>query len=190
MEDTIIGLKTNVKRGFSLAEFWETSYGGVLKTTLTSWKMMEDAGLPMEPIIPLVWAEATRIRRYREVESSTIGLMSKIGEMVIPAKTYTTKKGVEKTTPEQRVPAHYSQGGKYLGRVSDLGTEPISYRIDLQITPKHFKFIGIGETIEGCFELKTLEELATADTTDITVKDIKHQAKALKAKGGAGEADE
>jgi hypothetical protein len=49
--------------------------------------------------------------------------------MLLPGSTYTTKKGITKTTQDKWVPAHYTVGGTYIGRVADLGTAPISYPV-------------------------------------------------------------
>jgi hypothetical protein len=96
--------------------------------------------------------------------------------MTIPAKTYKNKKGEEKTTPEQKIPAHYTAGGAYLGRVSALGEAPISYKIDIQITPTHFEFVGLGKTLKDCFGLKK----HFSDECDFKVKDTsKAERKAM-----------
>jgi hypothetical protein len=177
-DETIFGLKANVKRGFSLADFWMGSYKETIALTLQSWKMIEDAGLDMAPVVEMAWLAVQQFKHYREVDSAAIGKMSVIRDMVIPAKTYTTKKGVEKTKPEERVPSHFTAGGTYLGRVSALGAEPISYRIELQITPAHFKFVCVNTTLAGCFLLK-----ADADVgADVAHKDLPRK----KAVGGAG----
>lgn len=177
-KQTIIGLKTNCARGFGLAEFWQSTYEGTIKTCLASWKMMQEAGVTVPA--DLLWAEVGRFKHYKTVCSSVLGNDHKtvIRDMIIPANTYTTKKGVEKTTPEQRVPAHYTQSGQYLGRVSALGAEPTFYQVRIEITPAHFKVVTgfrgvtqIGATLEECF--KVLDPgCRTAPTVAPAIKDI------------------
>jgi hypothetical protein len=159
--EMIIGLKSNVKRGFGLAEFWETSYKKTIPMLLKSWKLMEVEDGAMESnlflkIEAMAWEVVQHYTHYKTVESKDIGVFSTIGTMTIPAKTYKTKKGVEKTTPEQNIPAHYTRDGDYLGRVSALGEQPISYQMRLHITPRHFLFGGICDVnnIQQNFHLK------------------------------------
>jgi hypothetical protein len=158
--DMIIGLKSNVKRGFGLAEFWETSYKKTIPMLLKSWKLMEVDGCVeanlLSKIEAMAWEVVQHYTHYKKVESKDIGVFSTIGVMTIPANTYKTKKGVEKTTPEQKIPAHYTRDGDYLGRVSALGEQPISYQMYLHITPRHFLFGGISDVnnIQQNFHLK------------------------------------
>jgi hypothetical protein len=177
-ENDIIGLKTNVKRGFSLADYWCSTYKKAEATIFKSWAHITD----MEALEPLVWEVAGFYSHYKEVDSSIIGWHSKIRDMIIPAKTYTNKKGETKITPEQRVPAHYTVGGKYLGRVSDLGDEPITYPIELRICKRYYKFIGLGSTIEACFEPLETEDKAHSvllpETKDVSKSELKALRKA------------
>ena len=149
-EGMINGLKSHVRKGYSLAEFWGTSYKKSLTIHLRAWKMIEDK----EEVSKLAWETVGHYAHYLTIDSSRLGFFSKIGEMTIPEKTYTNKKGITKTTPQQIIPAHYTNEGHYIGRVSMLGNEPISYRMELQITPQHFDFIEVGETLESSFQLK------------------------------------
>jgi hypothetical protein len=183
--DMIIGLKSNVKRGFGLAEFWETSYKKTIPMLLQSWKLMEVEDGAMESnlflkIEAMAWEVVQHYTHYQTVESKDIGVLSTIGTMTIPSKTYETKKGVVKTSPEQKVPAHYTRDGDFLGRVSALGEQPISYKMRLHITPQHFLFGGICDVynIEGNFHLKSIapQELGEVKTKDIS----KAERKAIK----------
>lgn len=176
-ENDIIGLKTNVKRGFSLADYWCSTYKKAEATIFKSWAHITD----MEALEPLVWEVAGFYSHYKQVDSSLIGHYSTIKDMVIPAKTYTNKKGQTKTTPEERVPSHYSHyGGTYLGRVSDLGEEPISYPIELCISKRYFKFVGLGSTIEECFEALETEDKAYSHFLPQSKDVPKAQLKALR----------
>jgi len=174
-EETIIGLKTNCKKGFSLAEFWLNTYNKAHKNLLKSWKLIDD----IDAIAPIAWDTVMAFTHYQTVESEDIGIMSVIKDMVIPEKTYKNKKGETKTKAEEHIPAHYTKDGQYLGRVSLLGEEPISYTIKLRITPTRFNFTNVGDTLESCFELKSKEEF---EEGEIKTKDItKTQRKANKS---------
>jgi hypothetical protein len=153
--DMIIGLKSNVKRGFGLAEFWETSYKKTIPMLLESWKTICEVSGDDKPttVMAMAWEVVHHYTHYQKVDSKDIGVFSTIGVMTIPAQTYKTKKGIEKTTPEQKIPAHYTRDGAYLGRVSALGEEPISYKMYLEITGNNFSFVRVGNTIEECFQL-------------------------------------
>jgi hypothetical protein len=183
--DMIIGLKSSVKRGFGLAEFWETSYKKTIPMLLQSWKLMEYEDGVMESnldtkIEAMAWEVLQHYTHYKKVDSKDIGVFSTIGVMTIPAQTYETKKGVVKTTTEQKIPAHYTRDGAYLGRVSALGKEPTSYKMYLHITPQHFLFGGICDVnnIEGNFHLKSRapQELGEVKSKDIS----KAERKAIK----------
>jgi hypothetical protein len=193
--DMIIGLKSSVKRGFGLAEFWETSYKKTIPMLLQSWKLMEVEDGAMESnlflkIEAMAWEVVQHYPHYKKVDSKDIGVFSTIGVKTIPAQTYETKKGVVKTTPEQKIPAHYTRGGDYLGRVSELGEKPISYKMYLHITPQHFVFGNITpqhflfegicdvNNIEGNFHLKSRapQELGEVKSKDIS----KAERKAIK----------
>lgn len=149
-EDSIIGLKTNCKRGYNLAEFWQVSYKKSILMLLKSWSTMTDTKL----IIEMAWETVGHYSHYQMVDSEALGIFSRINNMVIPEKTYTTKKGITKTIPEEIVSSHYTQEGDYIGRVINLGEKPISYKISLEITKEHFNFFMVGNTIEECFTLK------------------------------------
>lgn len=185
--DMIIGLKSNVKRGFGLAEFWETTYKKTVPTLLKSWKAICDvSGDDTHPEVEeMVWETIKGYTHYQTVDSEKIGILSTIGEMTIPASTYKNKKGEVKTTPEQKVPAHYTYYGDYLGRVSALGNQPISYKMRVQITPIHFEFARVGNTLESCFQLKAdlppLEDSGAFKSKDIS----KAERKAEKAEKAA-----
>jgi hypothetical protein len=163
-EDMIIGLKSNCKKGYAMAEFWQKSYEKSLVLTLKAWRLIED----IEQVNPIAWETVSHYSHYKTIDSERIGLYSKIEGMIIPEKTYTNKKGVTKTTPEEKVPSHYTQGGEYIGRVSTLGDKPISYKMELLITPHHFDFVRVGATLEECFELKQkLQGLAGVKTKKV-----------------------
>lgn len=138
--------------------------------------MIEDAGLDMEPVKEMAWKAVTRYRQYHPtaVDSSVVGKVSIIRDMIIPEKTYKNKKGEVKTTPEQRIPAHYTENDTYLGRVSDLGESPITYKIYLQITSKHFRFARVGKCLKDCFELK--ETFDDDPSIVVTEKDVGRKA--------------
>lgn len=182
----INGLKSNVARGFSLAEFWGETYKKTVPMLLKSWKLLEVDGTMevnlLAKVEAMAWEVVNGYTHYQAVKSEKIGILSTIGMKTIPASTYTNKKGEVKTTPEQKFPAHYTQEGDYLGRVSDLGHYPISYTLRLQITPKHFFFGGVGSVvrIEDCFHLKAMERFE--EPGEFKVKDIsKAERKAEKA---------
>ena len=184
-EETIIALKANIKRGFALADFWEGAYMDTLKLTLASWKMLETAGADMDAVEEMAWAAVQRFSHYSSTTSTTIDHVSVIRDMVIPSTTYTTRKGVEKTKPEERIPSHYTQSGQFLGRVSALGEHPIPYEINLLITPTHFKFVGVATTLEGCFALK--EDAAAEDHTGAVHKDISKSTRNAQATAPAAD---
>lgn len=177
IESTINGLKYNVKVGFNKAEQWNASYNKALKNLLKSWKEIEDYIDSDEPIVePMAWETVQDHPHWKVIDSEVLDMYSKIGVLVIAEKTYTTKKGITKTTPEQTVPAHYTQKGQYLGRVSDMGTEPVVYPIAISITPRHFKYVGVGKTLEDCFELKDESKFLTEGkflTADIHRSEMK-----------------
>jgi hypothetical protein len=176
-QEMINGLKMHVKKGYSRAEFWGDSYMKSLVLHLKSWKMIENK----EEVAKLAWETVGHYAHYRAIESSRLGFLSKIGEMIIPEKTYTNKKGITKTTPEQVVPAHYTHDGRYIGRVAILGEKPISYPMQLQITPEHFDFIEVGETLEGCFQLKDkVWDGCNVKVKDASKADLKAERKAKK----------
>jgi hypothetical protein len=169
-ESLISGLKSSVKKGYSLADFWEGTYNKALYNLLKSWNaIVAESGDAKHPIVAeMAWDTVRHYTHYTAIQSKNIGVYSKIGVMTIPSKTYTTKKGVVKTTPEEQVPAHYTQGGDYINRVSVLGEEPVSYTMELQITPTHFEFVGLGKTLRDCFGLKK----DFSDEGEFKVKDI------------------
>lgn len=170
IQHTIIGLKTNVKKGYGLADYWRGAFNSTITILLKSWDRTEHD----RDIDDLMWGFVAIHPFYKTIDSGRIGKYSTIRDMIIPAKDYTTKKGVAKSKPEERVPSHYDHNGKFLGRVSKLGEEPVSYEMRLHITPKHFNCTkGIGETIESCFVLKDdidedapVEELDEEDEED------------------------
>lgn len=182
--DMIIGLKSNVKRGFGLAEFWETTYKKTVPTLLKSWKtIVAESGDDKHPAVAeMAWETVRGFQHYQTVDSKDIGIFSTMMMMTIPAKTYKNKKGEEKTTPEQKVPAHYTRDGDYLGRVSALGEQPISYKMRLHISTYSFEFARVGNTIESCFQLKAdlprLDDRSAFKSKDIS----KAERKAEKAK--------
>ncbi len=99
------------------------------------------------------WDTVSRSLYYKDIDSSDIGVFSVIRDMYIPGRTYITKRGQVKTSIDSWVPAHYTLNGTYIGRVSDFGESPVAYPLKLLITPRHFKNVGVGETVEDCFEL-------------------------------------
>jgi hypothetical protein len=154
--DLVIGLKTNCSRGYSLANYWQETYEKTLTTLVKSWSVVEDTSL----IEPLIWETLNSGPRISTViNSSSIGVYSTIRDMIIEARDYTTKKGVVKHKPEERIPSHYATNGKFLGRVSALGDKPISFEMKLGITDDHFK---VKANLKGitvfadCFEVKPL----------------------------------
>ena len=145
-EQLIIGLKSNVKRGFSIADMWRDNYVDVVKMLVESWKHIEDKSI----IEPMAWKVVETYPFHIDYKERSI-----IKDMIIPAKTYTNKKGITKTKPEEKVPAHYTkEGEKYLGRVSSLGEEPITYKVKARITRDNCVFVGGGETITDYFKQK------------------------------------
>ena len=178
--ELIIGLKTNVKRGFGLAEFWETTYKKTVPNLLKSWKtIVAESGDDKHPAVAeMAWETVRGYNHFQTVDSKDIGVFSTIGVMTIPSKTYETKKGVVKTTPEEKVPSHYTRDGDFLGRVSALGEQPISYKMYLHISSRHFEFARVGNTIESCFQLKEDFEEGEFKSKDIS----KAERKAEKAK--------
>jgi hypothetical protein len=176
----IIGLKSNVKRGFGLAEFWETTYKKTVPMLLKSWKtIVAESGDDKHPAVEaMAWETVRGYTHYQTVDSKDIGVFSTIGVMTIPAKTYETKKGVVKTSPEQKVLSHYTRDGVFLGRVSMMGQEPVSYKMCLHISSRHFEFARVGNTIESCFQLKADFEEGEFKSKDIS----KAERKAEKAK--------
>jgi hypothetical protein len=182
MNDSLInGLKSNVARGFGIAEFWENTYKKkALPNLLKSWRMIDDG----DAVSEMAWETVNAYTHYQKVDSEDIGIYSKIKMMVIPARTYKNKKGEEKTTAEQQVPAHYTHDGDYIGRVSDLGDERISYKMYIQITKRHFEFWRVGETLEDCFWVRDKDEFEkdgefkTKDITKAERKAIKEAEKA------------
>ena len=186
VESTIIGLKSNVARGFSIAEFWEKTYKQTVSNLFKSWKtIVAESGDDNHPAVEeMAWETISAFKHYQTIDSEDIGLLSVIKMMTIPARTYKNKKGETKTTPEQQVPAHYTHDGDYIGRVSDEGDHPKNYQMKLQITKRHFEFSGVGETLEECFSFKSRGdydeegEYATKDITKAERKEIKEYAKA------------
>lgn len=130
---TINGLKANVSRGYGLAEHYETK-SIVLEKMLVSSCIQ----LPPKAAEAIVWDFVSKYRTFGEIMSDRVGIKSMLGEIVI--KGYTNKKGV--VTPEKTVMAHYTQEGRFLGYVSKLGSEPIGYKMQFQITKKNFKFVN------------------------------------------------
>jgi len=149
-ENLIIGLKTNCAKGYNLAEFLGKCYQKSLRLLLKSWKFIEDK----EKVSELAWEAVGHCSYYQLIDSFRIGILSRIGTMIIPESTYTNKKGITKTIPEQIVPAHYTKQGTYIGRVTALGDKPISYKMYLEITPEHFKFLKLDYKLEDCFGIK------------------------------------
>lgn len=153
--ETIIGLKTNCARGYSLADFWMNTHKRARERLVKTWSMIDDS----RAIEPIIWEEVDAYVQYKVIDSGAIGIYSTIKDMIIPAKDYITKKGVAKHKPEERIPSHYDQNGKFLGRVSTLGDKPISYQMKEHITPTHFKvkasLKGV-TTLEDCFEVKSI----------------------------------
>jgi hypothetical protein len=181
-ESLIGGLKSSVKRGYNLAEFWEGAYNKALSNLLKSWNaIVAESGDDKHPVVAeMVWDTVRHYTHYTAIQSKDISVFSKIGVMTIPAKTYKNKKGEEKTTPEQKIPAHYTQGGEYINRVSVLGEAPVSYVMELQITPTHFEFIGVGRTLRDCFGLKKhFSDECEFKTKDISKAGRKAERKAM-----------
>ena len=182
IESTIAGLKYNVKSGFNQAREWKATYDKSLKNLLKSWRMIDDE----DEVAEMAWETVQDHYHWMQIDSEDIDVYSTIGELVVPEKTYTTKKGVEKTKPEERVPAHFTQKGQYLGRVSEMGAEPIVYPLVNTITPRHFDFNGVGKTLEDCFVLKEKDDylpegkFATADIHRSEMKEFRAKKREMK----------
>lgn len=182
IESTIAGLKYNVKSGFNQAREWKATYDKSLKNLLKSWRMIDDE----DEVAEMAWETVQDHYHWMQIDSEDIDVYSTIGELVVPEKTYTTKKGVEKTKPEERVPAHFTQKGQYLGRVSEMGAEPIVYPLVITITPRHFDFNGVGKTLEDCFVLKEKDDyllegkFATADIHRSEMKEFRAKKREMK----------
>jgi hypothetical protein len=182
IESTIAGLKYNVKSGFNQAREWKATYDKSLKNLLKSWRMIDDE----DEVAKMAWETVQDHYHWMMIDSEDIDVYSTIGELVVPAKTYSTKKGVEKTKPEERVPAHFTEKGQYLGRVSEMGAEPIVYPLVITITPRHFDFNGVGKTLEDCFILKEKDDyllegkFATADIHRSQMKEFRAKKREMK----------
>ena len=130
-----------------------------LKTCLASWKMMEEAGVPVPA--HLVWATVLRYKYYKIVCSSVLGDEHKTTLYRREVINATAKKGAKKMYKLE----HLSKGGiggepivvvgseNGVTRFCPMGVEPTFYQIKLEITPVHFKFVGIGNTLEECFAI-------------------------------------
>ena len=147
MTDKLInGLKSNVKRGFGIADMWRDNYVDAVEMLVESWKHIEDKSI----IEPMAWKVVETYPFFIQYKEHSI-----IKDMVIPAKTYTNKKGITKTKPEEKVPAHYTKGNeKYLGRVSNLGEQPITYKVKARITRDNCVFVEGGDSITNYFQKK------------------------------------
>ena len=150
-QDDMIGIKANCAKGYRLADFWADVSNKSVKLLLKSWKFIEDK----EKVSELAWQAVGHYSHYQLIDSFRIGVLSHIGTMIIPESTYTNKKGITKTIPEQIVPAHYTKEGTYIGRVERLGDKPLSYPMHLEITPEHFEFLKLDDyKLEDCFTIK------------------------------------
>lgn len=110
-EPQIIGLKTEISRQAGLKRF-EASIGDhTLQCLVMAWQSM-----PKDKLLEaLIWnyVKGLPTALYVNKDSNELGIKSTI-------KGYTNKKGI--TTL-----AHFTQNGKYLGSVKQLGEQPIGY---------------------------------------------------------------
>ena len=147
--DLVIGLKSNIKRGFGLANHWRDNYAEAVDMLVKSWSCIEGDATSM--IEPMAWKVVETYPFFIHYKERSI-----IKDMVIPANTYTNKKGITKTKPEERVPAHYTQDDMYIGRVSIMGEEPILYKVKARITRDNCVFNkSDGSHITDYFQPKT-----------------------------------
>jgi hypothetical protein len=137
-----------LRRAYAAANYWERGFQTTRRHLLESWALITDAA----GLEPRVWKFVDDQPHYKAVSSGMIGVYSVIKPMTVEGRTYTNKKGITKTSSDETFPAHFTEGGTYIGRVSALGEEPIPYPIDVRITPHHFRFAGVGQSIAECFE--------------------------------------
>lgn len=195
--DELLAVKSNCKKFVSLTEYYKKQYNSMFDPLLKSWKMIEESEMEMTPIIEMAWKMSNDHPFYVPASSEYVGRKSVIREHVVPGRPYTNKKGEKKMTAERRELAHFDTEkieGDFLGWVSDLGTLPIYYTIMLRIERNYFKWVGVGNTFRGCFELRSIEEVVAVrnalegepepETKPIGLSERREQRKALKA--GAG----
>ena len=119
----ICGLKSEISRQVGKKD-WESHCRDYTTICLfKAWKKLEYA-----EIMDLAWdyLENAPFQIWKTVKSDLMGIYSKIGE-------YTNKKGIKSQ-------AHFSQNGKYLGSVKNLGDKPIGYMGNFRITRETFIF--------------------------------------------------
>ena len=181
-----IALKSNCARGFAQAEAWQAIYTQTIAQTLKAWRRIPD----LADVEPLAWEAATTFTHYKSCMSDLLGVYSTIRDMVIPAQTYTNKKGITKTIPEQRIPSHYSESGDFIGRVSTLGPEPRPYPIRISITTKTCKFVKVGFSVADCFEVLSCEEYEAMEGDEPKVKSAtKEELKAFTSESSSSSDD-
>jgi hypothetical protein len=121
-QDTVIGLKTQINRQVAFKKD-AIEYGQYLeKQLIFNWRVMLMNGISREMVYRLIWdmVENSSVDYAIPTESKFVGVYTTIGE-------YTN-------TKNRKHLAHFTQGGKYIGTVKNLGNKPISYQMYASIT--------------------------------------------------------
>ena len=159
----VVGLKKNVVKFKNHADYNKTGLNYAEYNLLKSWKMLYNAGLRTE-VETMIWTyvdktdgliECLNPERLKTPDACRVekkGSSKLIGRKSIIAD-YTNKKG--KTHK-----AHYSyqvHNNCYIGRVSELGNEPIYFTITTDITKSNGRLninkLATAEKISDLFEL-------------------------------------
>jgi Zn ribbon nucleic-acid-binding protein len=162
MESLVGGLKKGVARGYGLAEHYERKSKVLEAMLVKSWVAADS-----KAVEKMAWEYVGMFPAYGKIASSVLGIMSEIRSK-LKQKGYTNKKGVSHA--DKWEDAHHTNDGTFLGWVSVMGTEPVSYSKDLQITRKNFTFVHNihAKCVADFFSSETIKVF---DTDGVKVRD-------------------
>lgn len=186
LRDELIATKANCKKFVNLTNHYSKAFYAMFTSLLSSWKVIETNGIDMTAQIDEAFNLASEHRFTLQGSSEYVGKKSYIKEKVEQrARTYTNKKGIKKTTDEKRSLAHFDEWENFIGWVAELGPEPIYYTMGIIISRKSSKWIGVGKTLEECFELLPIHEAVAAnealDTKALGRSERREKRKEMKA---------
>ena len=179
MESLVGGLKKGVARGYGLADHYEAKSEVYEAMLVKSWTLVSKASAVEE----MAWALVAQQRTYGSVPSQRLGIMSDI-RTKLKAKAYTNKKGVKHE--DKWEDAHYTKDGTFLGWVSVLGNEPVSYPMNVEITNNNFQFV-MNPKAKCVADFFVFDEDTVVDTEAVKARD--RPKKAYKAERKAVYAD-
>jgi hypothetical protein len=173
MENT---LPTPTDNGYGIAGIWRRTANDIADMLVNAMTKMK-----AEDAMELAWQYTKKYQVYGPVQSHYLNIYSEI-KPKLKQKAYTNKKGVKHEDIYED--AHFTQGnknkdGKFIGWVSKLGPEPISYLLGLLITMKHFRFIHNTDAtcMDDFFEFTSFKDEKGAEIKDYNKATLKSALK-------------